>query len=163
MLESLEELKFSALSELESAGDLKALDNWRVKYLGRKGSLTGILRGLAELPIEERKEAGAAANRIKSLLEESLREKQESIKKAEIERRLEKSRIDVTLPGRPIRLGRLHPTTQTLRQTCEIFTSMGFEIVEGGDRLLQFRSAEYSPRPSRAGYVGYPVGRLPER
>ncbi|MFO8100795.1 MAG: phenylalanine--tRNA ligase subunit alpha [Dehalococcoidia bacterium] len=131
MLEALEDLKSQALSELESVADLKELDAWRVKYLGRKGSLTQQLRQVSSLPAEQRPRAGAGANRVKSLLEESFSAKQESLKKSELEKRLQEDHIDVTLPGRPVRLGRLHPTTQILRETSAIFTSMGFEVVEG--------------------------------
>ncbi len=131
MLEALEDLKSRALNELESLNDLKELDAWRVKYLGRKGSLTQKLKSISELPVEQRPEAGAAANRMKSLLEESFTGKQEALKKSDLEKRLEESRIDVTLPGRPIRMGRLHPATRILRETSSIFTSMGFEVVEG--------------------------------
>ena len=131
MLEALEGLKSQALNELESLTDLNGLDAWRVKYLGRKGSLTQKLKSISELPIEQRPEVGAAANRMKSLLEESFTGKQETLKKSDLQKRLEESRIDVTLPGRPIRMGRLHPTTRILRETSSIFTSMGFEVVEG--------------------------------
>ncbi len=131
MLEALETLKSQALSELESLTSLEGLDAWRVKYLGRKGALTQKLRGVSELPAEQRPEAGAAANRVKSLLEVNFNDKQESLKKSELEKRLEESFVDVTLPGRPVRLGRLHPTTRILRETSAIFTSMGFEVVEG--------------------------------
>ncbi len=131
MLEVLEDLKSQALSELESLANLEELDAWRVKYLGRKGALTQKLRSVSELPVEQRPQVGAAANRVKSLLEESFTGKQESLKKSEIEKQLEEKRIDVTLPGKPVRLGRLHPTTRILRETSAIFTSMGFEVVEG--------------------------------
>lgn len=131
MLEVLEDLKSQALSELESLANLEELDAWRVKYLGRKGALTQKLRSVSELPVDQRPQVGAAANRVKSLLEESFTGKQESLKKSEIEKQLEEKRIDVTLPGKPVRLGRLHPTTRILRETSAIFTAMGFEVVEG--------------------------------
>ncbi len=131
MLEALEDLKSKALNEINSLNDIEQLGRWRVNYLGRKGSLTQILRGLSELAVEERKEAGTAANKLKVLLEETLAQKQDSLKKASLQKRLHDSRIDVTLPGRPVKLGRLHPTTQILRETSAVFTSMGFEIVEG--------------------------------
>lgn len=131
MIEELEALKFSALDQLEKLSDLKGLETWRVNYIGRKGELTMMLRRLASLPIDQRKETGAAANHLKALLEEKLAEKEEALKKAELSKRLEESRLDVTLPGYPIRLGRLHPTTQILREACSVFTAMGFEVVEG--------------------------------
>jgi len=131
MIEALKELKSRSLDELGKLNDLKGLEGWRVNYLGRKGELTQVLRGLSALAIEQRKEAGAMANQLKALLEEKLAEKEEVLKKEELKKRLEESRIDVTLPGYPVRLGRLHPTTQILREACDVFTAMGFEVVEG--------------------------------
>lgn len=131
MIEAVQGLESRSLEELARLSDLKGLEAWRVTYLGRKGELTQMLRGLSSLPIEQRKEAGAAANQLKALLEEKLAEKEEALKKAELTKRLEESRLDVTLPGYPVRLGRLHPTTQILREACGVFTAMGFEVVEG--------------------------------
>ena len=131
MLDDLDKLKSEALEKLESLTDLKELDAWRVSYLGRKGVLTQLLRGLSDLPVEQRKDAGTAANKLKNLFEESLKQKQDALQKADLKKRLAESRIDVTLPGSPVRLGRLHPTTQILREASSIFTAMGFEVVEG--------------------------------
>ncbi|MBM3132597.1 MAG: phenylalanine--tRNA ligase subunit alpha, partial [Chloroflexi bacterium] len=131
MLKALEQLRSKALDEIPRLKDLKELEAWRVSYLGRKGTLTQLLRSLSELPIDQRREAGTAANSLKALLETSLTERQEALKKIELERLLQQSRIDVTLPGYPVRLGRLHPTTQILRETAAVFAEMGFEIVEG--------------------------------
>lgn len=131
MIKALEELKDRSLDELGKISDLKGLEGWRVAYMGRKGELTHVLRGLSALAIEQRKEAGAKANQLKALLEEKLAQKEEVLKKEELKKRLEESRIDVTLPGYPVRLGRLHPTTQILREACDVFAAMGFEVVEG--------------------------------
>ncbi len=131
MQSKLEEIRSQALSELERVGSLKELDAWRVSYLGRKGKLTQILRSLKDLPLEQRREIGSAANELKELLEERLAEREKKLQEVELSVYVERSRLDVTLPGRPIELGRLHPTTQALRQICEVFSSMGFEIVEG--------------------------------
>ncbi len=131
MQSKLEEIRSQALSELERVGSLKELDAWRVSYLGRKGKLTQILRSLKDLPLEQRREIGSAANELKELLEERLAEREKELQEVELSVYVERSRLDVTLPGRPIELGRLHPTTQALRQICEVFSSMGFEIVEG--------------------------------
>jgi phenylalanyl-tRNA synthetase alpha chain len=102
-----------------------------VRYLGRKGALTSILRGLGSVPIDDRRSAGAIANEIKAVLQASLQRKEDSLKEKELVAVLQQSRIDVSLPGYPISAGRLHPTTQTLREICDIFVSMGFQIVEG--------------------------------
>jgi len=131
MLKKLNEIKTTALQQLQSLNDLQSLDSWRVSYLGRKGSLTQILRGLSSLKLEERKTVGAAANEIKTLLESNLQEKLQVVKEKELS--LNADSMDVTLPGRAFSIGRLHPTTQTLRQIGEAFISMGFEIVEGPD------------------------------
>ncbi len=127
----LEDLKTRALQELSAATDLKALEAWRIQHLGKKGRLTQMLRGLAELPLEERRAVGALANELKGLLENSLEQKQAALQAAEVAALQEVGRLDVTLPGRPVPRGSLHPTTQVVRQICHIFTSLGFEVVEG--------------------------------
>ena len=131
MLEELQQLKARAITELDSIKNLKELEEWRVRFLGRKGSLTSILRGMGGLALEERRAIGAAANEVKTALETSLKEEEESLKEQELAVALEQSRVDVTLPGYPIYLGRLHPTTQTMREVCAVFVSLGFQVVEG--------------------------------
>lgn len=131
MLRELEELKTKAVTELGLINNLSELEKWRVRYLGRKGDLTSLLRGLSSLPIEDRRAAGAAANDIKALLEADLQQREQALKEQELVSVLERTRVDVTLPGYPVPLGRLHPTTQTLREICAVFVSMGFQIVEG--------------------------------
>ncbi len=136
MLEKIAQTKSKAIEELSSPSNLKELEDWRVRYLGKKSTLTQILRGLAALPFEQRKAVGASANEVKALLERRYREKKETLKQAayqEMERTLTVEKIDVTLPGRPIPLGRLHPTTQVLREICSIFVALGFQVVEGPD------------------------------
>jgi phenylalanyl-tRNA synthetase alpha chain len=130
MLKQLKELESSALKELEAVSQAKDLEAWRVRYLGKKSQLTNILRGLAKLPIEERKQVGALANRIKAGLEESLEQKSQLLKQAKLASAGEEG-IDITLPGRPYPAGRLHPLTQTVTEICDIFVSMGFQVVEG--------------------------------
>jgi phenylalanyl-tRNA synthetase alpha chain len=131
MISKLEELRAKAISELDSISDPKSLEAWRISYLGRKSPLTQILRGLATLPLEEKRAVGAAANVLREFLEQSLAQREEIVKEAEIARAIEIGRLDVTLPGRPTTLGRLHPTTQMMRHMCDIFRAMGFEVVEG--------------------------------
>jgi phenylalanyl-tRNA synthetase alpha chain len=127
MLDQLNELKSNALKELEAIGQTKELEAWRVRYLGKKSQLTATLRGLAELPIEERKQVGALANRVKAEFEERLEQKSQLLKQAVAAGEA----IDITLPGRPYPSGRLHPLTQTIAEICDIFGSMGFQVVEG--------------------------------
>jgi phenylalanyl-tRNA synthetase alpha chain len=131
MLKKLDEIKYRANDELSSLHSLKELDAWRVRHLGRKSELTQVLRGLAALSFEERKAVGASANEIRVLLEKALNDKRAALKDEELATAIERGRIDVTLPGRPIPLGRLHPTTQMVREICDIFVALGFQVVEG--------------------------------
>jgi phenylalanyl-tRNA synthetase alpha chain len=153
MLERLGELKQAALRELEAINDLSNLESWRVRYLGRKSELTNMLRGLAELPIEERKSTGALANRIKNELEVVLEQKTEVLKADSQKQTLRtgessSARGDITLPGRPVPTGRLHPITETLHEICDIFVSLGFQIVESNDVELDYYNFEALNMPA---------------
>ena len=131
MLEQLEEFKSKALQELEGISNIKELESWRVHYLGRKSELTKVLRSLATLPLEEKKAVGARANEVRSYLEDSLEQREQSLHELEMVASAEEEHIDITLPGRRLPIGRLHPITQTLNEICSIFVSMGFQVVEG--------------------------------
>jgi phenylalanyl-tRNA synthetase alpha chain len=131
LLRNLEELQTAALEELGAAPTPDSVEQWRVTYLGRRGQLTLVLRGLGALEPEERRTVGAAANNVKALLEENLAKAEESIKESDLQAMSEQGRIDVTLPGRPVTTGRLHPSTQIVREICAAFVSMGFQVVEG--------------------------------
>ena len=130
MIDQLTRIEQEAREALAAAGDEESLEGWRVAYLGRKGRLTALLRSLTELPLEERRAAGGAANRLKNDLEAAL-----AVRREELEGRrlvaIETGRLDVTLPGRAKSVGRLHPVTQTLRDVLAAFVSMGFSVVEG--------------------------------
>ena len=130
MISELKEIETRARAELTAIEDEESLEKWRVAYLGRKGSLTLLLRGLTDLPLEERRSAGAAANRLKNELEEALAAQRATIDDRKLTA-ITAGRIDVTLPGRPQRVGRLHPVTQTLRDVLAAFAAMGFSIAEG--------------------------------
>ncbi len=140
--ETVQQLRTSALGALLSAPDQRALDEWRVEYLGRKGRLTGVLRGLAALSIEERKSAGAAANALKVELEAALDARSAEIRRANLAASIETGKIDVTLPARPHRRGGLHPVTRTLRKMLDAFRSMGFSVVEGPEVELDYYNFE---------------------
>jgi len=132
---------------LEAVIDLPNLESWRVRYLGRKSELTNMLRGLAELPIEERKTAGALANRIKGELESVMEQKAEFLKAESQKQTLNVGesvavRGDITLPGRPMPAGRLHPITETFNEICDIFVSLGFQVVESNDVELDYYNFE---------------------
>jgi len=131
MLQQLEELKLNSLQELEGIDHIKELEAWRVRYLGKKSELTKILRSLATFPFEERKAVGAFANEVKAKLEGSLEQKGQILRERQLTTTAKEEHIDITLPGRPFPVGRLHPITQTLHEICDIFVSMGFQVVEG--------------------------------
>jgi phenylalanyl-tRNA synthetase alpha chain len=133
----LESLAADARAGLHAARDEQALEAWRVAYLGRKGRLTLVLRGLAELPVEQRKALGAEANRLKGELEAALETRREQLQQKKLSS-TEAGWLDVTLPGRPKKIGRLHPVTQTLRDMVGIFTSMGFSVIEGPEVELDY-------------------------
>src|SRR5215218_7890483 len=101
MLERIEAIRGEAAAAIEAAGSSAALEELRVRYLGRKAELTAILRGIAELPAEERGQVGGAANRARKELEAVLERSAERLDAAELEARLEQDRVDVTLPGAP--------------------------------------------------------------
>ncbi len=133
MYDQIEDLKNKALQDLKNIRNAKDLEAWRVGYLGKKSPLTQILRGLANLSIEERKDSGAAANQLKNLLETSAVEKGQALREAEIKSSAQRDLIDISLPGRTYLAGKIHPVTQTIDEICEIFNSMGFQVAEGPD------------------------------
>jgi phenylalanyl-tRNA synthetase alpha chain len=129
--QSLEEIMETATRELAAINDPESLEQWRIAYLGRRGKLTTVLRGLSQLDLEQRRELGALGNRAKSVLEESLAQKTQELNQAQLSARLARDRIDVTLPGRPSTTGRLHPTSLIVREITDAFVAMGFSVVEG--------------------------------
>ena len=130
MISELEELIANALRELEVITRDKELEDWRVRYLGKKSQLTTILRGLTGLPMEERKGVGALANRIKAELENSYQQKIQLLREDQLVSAVGAESLDITLPGRLLPGGRLHPITQTIQEIHEIFVSMGFQVME---------------------------------
>ncbi len=147
MLERIRRLKGDALRDLEALDSSEALERWRIKYLGKKSELNLILRGISELPPEERPAVGQEANRAKMDLKAAYEVKAEALKREELERALQEERIDVTLPGRPVPLGRLHLSTQTLREIYRIFAEMGFQIVETPEVETDFYNFELLNMP----------------
>lgn len=133
ILTEIEALRLAALSELDKNETLEQLESWRVRYLGKKSELTTILRALAKLALEDRKEVGAKANQFKSILESGLADKKKLLEETAIISSTKEKSIDVTLPGNAVPMGRLHPTTQIIESICSIFQNMGFQVVEGPD------------------------------
>ena len=128
----LAELVAGALREIAAAADEAALEPVRVRYLGRKdGELTRRLKALAALPAGEKPAAGAAINQAKVGIEAALADRERAVRERSLAASLTDGTIDLTLPGRPVRLGRMHPISRTIREISRIFLSMGFEAVEG--------------------------------
>ncbi|MEG6617056.1 phenylalanine--tRNA ligase subunit alpha [Peptococcaceae bacterium 1198_IL3148] len=131
MEEKLKSLAAEAKQELAQATTLNELSNLRVKYLGKKGELTSVLRGMGALSAEERPKVGALANEIRSELEVLIAERNNALKEAEKEQRLAQEVIDVTLPGKPMLSGNKHPLTKVQEEIETIFLGIGFNIAEG--------------------------------
>ena len=140
--EELEKLYQETLSSLSQAASAKEANDIRVRVLGRKGSLTQLLKGLGGLPERDRREVGKRANEIKVGLESRIEEVLFRIQEQERKESLEKEKIDVTLPGREIPMGRRHPITQILDEVINIFTRLGFEVVEGPEVELDYYNFE---------------------
>ena len=129
MKEKLQKIKEDALAAIGS--DSADLEQIRIQYLGKKGELTAVLRGMGALTAEERPVIGQLANDVRAEIESAIKEKAEAQKNAELERRLVSEKIDVTLPAAAPRCGKLHPLTQVQRTIEDIFIGMGFSIAEG--------------------------------
>src|SRR5919106_5297352 len=128
MLDKLNEIEKNALESLHAIQDQAALEAWRVANVGRSSPLMQAFAALGKLSKEERPAVGAAANRVKVALESALTERAEAIKAAELAKSLEEEQLDVTLPGRGVQMGRLHPSTQQLRRVLDILADMGFQV-----------------------------------
>lgn len=138
--EQLHEIERKALQDLEEVKDPEGLENFRLAYLSKKkGALTGLMKKVGQLPEEDRPEVGRLANEIKIKLTGLLEEKKERLSS---KIREQKSFLDVTLPGREPLRGHLHPITRTIKEVCDIFTRMGFRVVEGPDVELDYYNFE---------------------
>ena len=142
MKEELEALQKETLTFLSQASTEKEVSEIRVRVLGRKGSLTQLLKGLGALPEADRREVGRCANQIKEGLESRIEETLLRIQEQERKKALEKEKIDVTLPGRRIPFGKKHPITRTLDEIIDIFSRLGFEVVEGPEVELDYYNFE---------------------
>ena len=131
MKQQLETIRQLALKAIEEAEDQQGLENLRVKYLGKKGELTAILKQMGKLSPEERPIMGQLANDVRAAIEETFTKKATHLKEALLEQRLKRETIDVTLPGKHKELGSKHPLSIVLDEIKEIFVGMGFDIVEG--------------------------------
>jgi phenylalanyl-tRNA synthetase alpha chain len=131
MLDELFDLRGEAKERLAEINNLQELQAWRHAYLGRRGAVTHLLRRLGELPAEQRPAAGREANALKRALEKAYETRHEALTRSARERAWSAAQLDVTLPGRPVSVGRLHPITRTLREMKAAFAHLGFQVYEG--------------------------------
>lgn len=142
MSERLENLLKEATSALAAARDIEAVLQVKARYIGRKGELALLLKEMGQLSPDERRASGEAINRAKDALETEVERLVTSLREAEKARRLSGERIDVTLPGRPLRPGRVHPVTRVMSEIEDIFTGLGFDIAEGPEVELDYYNFE---------------------
>ena len=128
MENSIDQIEKEGLAELSAAGDEDAVNEITVKYLGRKGVVTRFLRNISQLPPEERPTAGKKANQVKKALDEAARQATDRIA---AQQDLAADQLDVSLPGRPLNRGTLHPVTRITNEICGIFSRLGFDVAEG--------------------------------
>ncbi len=131
MKERLEQIKQNALTKIEAVTDLKELDILRVRYLGKKGELTAILREMGKLTAEERPLVGKIANEVRESIEQAIGAKKARLEEAQLNEKLATQKIDVTLSGAEIPVGHQHPLYKVTDELIDIFTSMGFSVAEG--------------------------------
>jgi phenylalanyl-tRNA synthetase alpha chain len=131
MQERLNELQKEALQKVAEAADLKALNEIRVAYLGKKGPITEVLRGMGQLSAEERPKIGAMANVVREEIASNIEQKQLTLEIAAVNEKLGAEKIDVTLPGRPVKKGEHHPLTKIIEEIEDLFIGMGYTVAEG--------------------------------
>lgn len=142
MKDALERIKQEALLALGNATEAVELNQIRVSYLGKKGQLTGILRGMGSLSPEERPILGKLANDVRETIQDAIQRRMEEIEQEQLNARLIEESIDITMPGRAIRRGRRHPITLVLDQIKRIFTGFGYSVVEGPEVELDYYNFE---------------------
>ena len=139
-MESIENLKERTLEQIATASGIKTLDEIKVAVLGKKGCLTEQMKGLSALDIEVRKQFGQQLNTIKNEIEQALENKNQELSARELEEKLKKESIDVTLPVRSENIGRIHPVSKIYEEVVAIFGEMGFEVADGPDIEDQFHN-----------------------
>lgn len=142
MEKELQQLKSQALEALKKIGTLQDLQGLEVKYLGRKGELTTILKGIKDLSIEEKKTFGQLSNTVKKQLEEGFANKQQELDNAGIAKELEKDFFDTTIPGKARPLGHIHPISQVQEEVERIFSQMGFTVMDGPEVESEYYNFE---------------------
>lgn len=131
MKEQIEEIRVKSKEEINNVTNLRELDDVRVKYLGKKGELTSVLRGMGALSPEERPVIGSLVNTVRDELDNLIKLREEEFKQEELKEKLEKERIDVTLPGTKVKRGSKHPLNRIIEEVEDLFVSMGYDVVEG--------------------------------
>ena len=140
--DDLTKIVSAARERILSSIDSNVLNDIRVAVLGKKGELTSILKGMKDVPEEERPKVGALVNDARKAIEDALAEKKKALEELELSRKLSKEKIDVTLPAKRLRKGHPHPDTLALSEIKRIFTGMGYEVVEGPDIELDYYNFE---------------------
>lgn len=138
LIDLLDELENKAFLELEKLSSTKEVEDFRIAYLGRKGKVTQILRELPRLSLEERRSVGSKANALKEKLEEAISKKITALKQEESIRLSAKEFIDISLSGKRIPSGKIHPLTRTIYEVADIFTRLGYSVVEGPEAELDY-------------------------
>ncbi len=139
-MENIDSLKTEMLEAVSAAQDMKAWDEVRVALTGKKGKITELMKGLGALPVEEKIEAGKKLNVLKGEIEKALECRRSELAAKELNEKLAKEKIDVTLPVRPENQGRIHPVSKIYEEIVAIFGQMGFEVAEGPDIEDQFHN-----------------------
>jgi phenylalanyl-tRNA synthetase alpha chain len=166
MSESLDQQVEQALTQVAAASTLEALDALRVSLLGKSGLITEQLKALGKLPPEQRKDHGERVNRAKDTLGEAIASRRAALEEAALRQRLASERVDVTLPGRNVEHGGLHPLTRALDRIVEIFARLGYEVADGPeieDDWYNFGALNFPPdHPARTMHdtFWFPDGRL---
>jgi phenylalanyl-tRNA synthetase alpha chain len=162
-MEDINTLIAEACAAVDAAADLQSLDQVRVRYLGKKGELTGLLKGLGNLPESERPRAGESINAAKQRIQEAIAERRRSLEQDDMQARLVADTVDVTLPGRGNRPGGLHPVTQTLMTIESLFAGMGFTIADGPEIEDDYHNFEAlnipAQHPARAMHDTFYLGK----
>lgn len=131
MKEQIEKIQTNAKAEISTTVDLTTLNEVRVKYLGKKGELTSVLRGMGALSTEERPVIGELVNKVRDELEAQIKEKEKEFKQKQLEEKLAKEKIDITMPSKKVSLGSIHPINKIVDEVKEIFLGMGYQIADG--------------------------------
>lgn len=142
MKQQLEAIRAAAFDALDNASDMQAIEDVRIRFLGKKGELTSILKQMGSLSAEERPVIGQLANQVRSAIEERIAEAQSQMKEKAIEQKLKAETIDVTMPGTKYEVGKKHPLYKVLDEIKEIFLGMGFDVADGPEVELDYYNFE---------------------